>query len=176
MIPGLADLRERVAELRQDAGLTQAAAADAAGVSQSFVAKLEAGESVPNYADAARLYNTLEAEHRGGEATAAEVMTAAVVTVAPGDTVAEASATMTDHGFSQLPVVADGDPVGSVTSRRLLEVEPGELVRDYMGPAFPAVPGDTGVTAVAELLDTANAVLVRENSEIDGIITAADVL
>ncbi|MFB6294581.1 MAG: CBS domain-containing protein [Candidatus Nanohaloarchaea archaeon] len=83
---------------------------------------------------------------------------------------------MTAAGFSQLPVIADGDCVGSVTSRRLLDADGTDAVEAYMGPAFPTVPADTGVAAVTGLLDAANAVLVRENDAIEGIITAADVL
>ncbi|MDY6769366.1 MAG: CBS domain-containing protein [Candidatus Nanohaloarchaea archaeon] len=176
MIPALDDLRARVRELRETAGLTQADAADEAGVSQSFVAKLEAGDSVPNYRDAARLYNALEAAARSSGASAGDVMTADVVALHPGDTVRAASDRMTAEGFSQLPVIDGGECVGSVTSRRLLEADPGDPVREHMGPAFPAVPAETSVDAVTELLDASNAVLVRENNGIDGIITAADVL
>ncbi|MFB6294580.1 MAG: multiprotein-bridging factor 1 family protein [Candidatus Nanohaloarchaea archaeon] len=86
MIPGLDDLRDRITELRTETGLTQAEAADAAGVSQSFVAKLESGDSVPNYRDAARLYNTLEERARAAGKTAADVMNADVVAVAPDGT------------------------------------------------------------------------------------------
>ncbi|MDY6761862.1 MAG: CBS domain-containing protein [Candidatus Nanohaloarchaea archaeon] len=176
MIPGLDDLRDRVTELRQDAGVTQAEAAAAADVSQSFVAKLEAGTAVPNYRAAARLYNTLEDRARAAGEQAADVMHTDVVAVEPDDTVATATGRMTAEGFSQLPVIDDGDCVGSVTSRRLLDAADEEQVRECTGPAFPTVPAGTGIDAVKELLDSANAVLVRENDKIDGIITAADVL
>lgn len=175
MIPSLDDLRDRVRALRTGLGLTQAGAAEEAGVSQSFVAKLENGGSVPNYRDAARLHNALEALQEQESVTAADLLTRDPVTVPADATVAEAAAAMKEAGFSQLPVVADGASVGSVTSRILLAADPDALVRDNLGPAFPTVPPETPRDAVAELLRSENAVLVADG-EITGIITAADLL
>lgn len=176
MIPELDDLRRQVQELRRSAGMTQQAVAEAAGVSQSFVAKLERGDTVPNHRDAAAVYNTLKAVDQEAETAAAEMMSTDVVAVAPDDTVAAASRTMKAQGFSQLPVVDGGDCVGSVTSRGLLDADEADPVRDYMAPAFPTVPPDTAQAAVAELLRSANAVLVRDETGIAGIVTAADLI
>ncbi len=176
MIPVLDDLRRQVRTLRTEADLTQADAAEMAEVSQSFVAKLEAGESVPNYADAAALYNALAQAARDETVTAEAMMSTSMVAVAPTATVEEAADTMKAEGFSQLPVLEEGECVGSVTSRDLLGADAEAPVRAHMSAAFPTVPPTTGKDAVAELLAASNAVLVRNQNGITGIITAADLI
>ncbi len=176
MIPSLDDLRDRVARLRTDLGLSQAAAAQEADVSQSFVAKLENGGSVPNYRDAARLHNALEALQDADQTTAADLMTPDIIGAEPDDRVADAADRMKREGFSQLPVVDGETCVGSITSRGLLGAAPNDPVRDHMRSALPTVPAATPRDAVRELLDTENAVIVTEAGRLAGIITAADLL
>ncbi len=177
MLPTVSDLRSRVRELRDATGLTQQEAAERADVSQSFVAKLEQGRNTPNYADAVRLYNVLEAASRASGETAADLMTADPVTVAPDDSVATATDRMTDHGFSQLPVV-DGDTcTGTVTTGRLLDAASDDPVRRHAASPLPTVQQDAGRDAVAELLGSADAVLVRDaDGRLAGIITTADLI
>lgn len=176
MMPSLDDLRKRAKEMRLKAGLTQEEAAEEAGVSQSFVAKLESGESVPNYSDAVGLYNSLERLEMEEGKVAGDVMNRDVVSLSPTDTVSDASELMKSAGFSQVPVVEGGECVGSVTSRGILEAGTDEEVSGYMGPAFPTVPRETSLEAVAGLLRSSNAVLVRDGSGIEGIVTAADII
>ncbi len=178
MLPTFDDVRERIVRQRKQIGMTQSDLAGQADVSQSFIAKLERGQSTPNYEAVARLYNTLEEIVRDEEQTATEIMTSYVVTVAPDDTVRHASGLMKAENYSQLPVVNDSRHcVGTVTSMSLLEAPSGDTVREHMAAPLPEVPEDTSKTAVCELLTTANAVLVRRQDEgITGIITASDVL
>ncbi|MFB6077163.1 MAG: CBS domain-containing protein [Candidatus Nanohaloarchaea archaeon] len=176
MIPALDDLREQIVSMRHDLDMTQAEAADAADVSQSFVAKLEAGTTAPNYDAAARLYNALERLQEREAVTARDIMTADIASLSPDDAVSAAAETMRAQEFSQLPVMADDRCVGSVTSRSLLDADPEATVGDVMAAPFPTVPVDTTADAVRELLRSTNAVLVTDDDEIAGIITAADLL
>lgn len=178
MLPTFDDVRERIVQQRKKIGMTQADLAEQADVSQSFIAKLERGQSTPNYEAVARLYNTLEEMVRGEEQTAAEIMTSYVVTVNPDDSVRHASGLMKAENYSQLPVVDDsGHCVGTVTTMSLLEAPSSEPVSDHMTAPLPEVPHNTSKTAVCELLTTADAVLVqRQDDGVIGIITASDVL
>ncbi|MFN3596356.1 MAG: pyridoxal-phosphate dependent enzyme [Rubricoccaceae bacterium] len=93
-----------------------------------------------------------------------------VVSVAPETVLAEAIQTMMAHGISQMPVLEDGDVVGSLAERsllsRLLE-EPSareHAVREVMGPPLPVVPPSVRLDHLAPYLDgEAGAVLVRQD-------------
>ncbi|MEM8558131.1 MAG: pyridoxal-phosphate dependent enzyme, partial [Bacteroidota bacterium] len=107
------------------------------------------------------------------ELTAANVLrrrteSGAVVAVAPGDTLADAIARMTEHGISQLPVIDEGEPVGSLTERSVLQrliEDPASrdaAVRDAMGDPLPVVPANLHLDHLSAYLDgPAGAVLVH---------------
>lgn len=176
MIPAFDEVRERITARRNQIGLTQQELADTADVSQSFIAKLEQGRNTPNYAAVARVYNTLEKMETDDEQTAGELMSSYVVSVRSDDTVDHATSIMKTRDYSQLPVIDDNRCVGSVTLKTLLDLEPGEEIGDHVESAFPEVQESAGKDAVAELLQTADAVLVRRNNSIRGIITATDLI
>ncbi|MEM6326211.1 MAG: pyridoxal-phosphate dependent enzyme [Bacteroidota bacterium] len=108
-----------------------------------------------------------------------------VVSVAPDATLAEAVATMTDHGISQLPVYdAEGAQIGSLTERgilaRLVE-EPesrGAAVSEVMGEPFPIVEADVSIGGLSSHLEAgAGAVLVRATQDGEArILTRADLI
>ncbi len=91
-----------------------------------------------------------------------------VVAVAPDDTLADAIAVMMTRGISQVPVIENGEVVGSLSERGLLNrliEEPGARerpVREAMGPPLPVVPRTVHLDALTGYLDTeAGAVLVH---------------
>lgn len=177
MLPAFDEIRERIVRLRKEAGMTQAELAEQADVSQSFIAKLERGQSTPNYEAVSRVYNTLENVTREQEQTAVELMTTYVVSLSPDDTVRYASSIMKTENYSQLPVLKGGKCIGTVTTMAILEADCDDNVRAHMGEPLPEVPGNTSRTAISELLKTSNAVLVQNKSKgIAGIITASDVI
>jgi cystathionine beta-synthase len=105
-----------------------------------------------------------------------------VVWVAPADKVADALAKMNDLGLTQLPVLEEGKPVGSlrenralakvVRNRHLLE----SPVSEVMEESFPTVDVDASASDVTAHLQSSPAVLVEEYGRITGIITRHDVL
>ncbi len=106
-----------------------------------------------------------------------------VVTVEPGTPVRLALSAITAHDIGQLPVLRDGECVGSVTEARLLTQiieDPALLDRptdSVMGPPFPVLDGHTDAEAVRPLLARDNAAcLVRDDGRIVGIITRYDVV
>ena len=106
-----------------------------------------------------------------------------VVSTAPGAPVRQALGLMTLHDISQLPVMDGENCVGSVSewalSQRSLE-NPKLLdgtVSEVMDSPFPMVAGDQPVESVVKLLSKSNpAVLVRNDGEIEGIVTRSDML
>lgn len=169
---------------RRRLGLTQSELARQAGVSQSLVAKIEAGRLDPSYSNAKALLDALERLGRHEEKRAKDVMHSPVVSVKARGLLSSAVSVMRRHGFSQLPVEDEhGKIVGSLSEKSLLEkMEKGELdakaakVIDVIDEAFPTVSENTPVSAVAPLLHDAQAVMVVKKERIAGVITKSDLL
>ncbi|HJQ30667.1 MAG TPA: cysteine synthase [Pyrinomonadaceae bacterium] len=105
-----------------------------------------------------------------------------VLAVAPADTVADALAQMDKHGVTQVPIIEEGKPVGSVRENRLLAKVLGDRdllnvpVSQLMEASFPVVDVDASASEVTRLLRRNPAVLVEEFGRITGIITRHDML
>jgi cystathionine beta-synthase len=105
-----------------------------------------------------------------------------LVVAAPSDLVVAALAKMNEMGLTQIPVLEDGKPVGSLrenhllskvfNDRDLLEVP----VSKVMDKSFPTVDVDADVNVVSRKLRTSPAVLIEEYGRITGIITRHDLL
>jgi cystathionine beta-synthase len=105
-----------------------------------------------------------------------------LVSVTPNERVAAALAKMNDLGLTQIPVIEDGESVGSLrenhllakvlTDRELLEAP----VSKIMDKSFPAVDVDADINVVTRKLRSHPAVLIEEYGRITGIITRHDVL
>jgi cystathionine beta-synthase len=105
-----------------------------------------------------------------------------VLSAAPRDTVADALAQMDKYGVTQVPVIEEGRPVGSVRENRLLAKVLGDrdllaaTVGQLMEDSFPVIDVDAGSFEVTRLLRRHPAVLVEEFGRITGIITRHDML
>jgi len=100
----------------------------------------------------------------------------------PDDKLADALGKMDELGLSQIPVLEEGRPVGSLRENRVLAkvVRNHELlelcVSEVMEASFPTVDVDASSNEVTRRLQTSPAVLVEEYGRIVGIITRHDVL
>ncbi len=180
------DLRE-VKRLRRALGLTQKELAKVAGISQSYLAKIELGKANPNYSTAMKVIEALQKaqESKIKDRTAEEVMTTGLIYVSPADTLRDAIVRMHENFISQLPVM-DGDVVvGSISESTVVRaVANGKdlhklyqiRVEEVMDPPFPIVDATTQVNVVASLLLFYNAVLVGKKGKVIGIITRSDIL
>jgi cystathionine beta-synthase len=105
-----------------------------------------------------------------------------LVSVAPPDKLSEALAQMNELGLTQIPVLEEGRPVGSLRENRVLVkvVRNRHLldapVSEVMEASFPIVDVDASAQEVTQQLQTSPAVLVEEYGRIVGIITRHDVL
>jgi len=105
-----------------------------------------------------------------------------LVVVAPGDRVADALAKMNELGLTQIPVLEDGESVGSLRENHLLSrvFNDRDLlegpVSKVMDKGFPTVDVDADINVVSRKLRASPAVLIEEYGRITGIITRHDVL
>jgi len=172
-LPTPQDLRER----RTGMELTQSELAEAAGVSQPLIARIEGGDVDPRLSTLRRIVNALEAAE-GEVVRAADLMHETVVSVAPDDAVREAVALMEEEAYSQLPVLQGGVPVGSISQSDVVHAgeDVGDLpVSEVMSESFPTVSADATVDEVRNLLDHYKAVMVTDAGSTVGIITEADI-
>ncbi|GAB3416142.1 CBS domain-containing protein [Haloparvum alkalitolerans] len=172
-LPTPQDLRER----RNALGLTQSALADEAGVSQPLIARIEGGDVDPRLSTLRSIVNALD-EAEGEVVRAENLMNETVISVAPDDAVRDAVDLMEQEAYSQLPVLQNGIPVGSISQGDV--VHAGEDVGDHpvsevMSESFPTVAPDATVDEVRNLLDHYKAVMVTDGGETVGIITEADI-
>ena len=106
-------------------------------------------------------------------------------TLAPRDPVSHAHRVMQEHRCRHVPVVDGGSLVGIVTDRDLLvlqgmrAVEPDHvLVEQIMSKMPVAVPGETGLDKVLELMSAkrVDAIVVIDQGCVVGLVTAVDAL
>jgi len=180
MLPAL----EIIPERRRKLGLTQSQLAELAGVSQSYIAKLEAGNIEPSYVKVKALFEALDRLEQEKQVSAAQIMNRSVVGIQKTTSVSDAIEVMRRNGFSQLPVMDGERSVGSISEGTLLDHllaqkrNEGQShdVSDIMDEPFPQVGEDAPVSLLTNLLKFYPAVLVQRKGSIVGIVTKADLL
>ena len=112
-----------------------------------------------------------------------EPRVAKLISVEPSTSVRMALSAITAHDIGQLPVVLEGECVGSITETRLMALvidDPALLakpVESVMGPPFPVLDGHVDSEEIVQLMKRGNAAcLVRENGGLTGIVTRYDVV
>lgn len=173
---------QEIRQLRKRHNLTQAQLAKLAGVSQSLIAKIEAGTVDPTFSHARRILEVLHGIEKEKELKAEQLITGKIISVGRNEPISEAVRKMKAHGISQLPVM-DGSRVagliseGDIIDRMAEGKNPNEMkAGESMGEAPPIIVKATPVSAVTELLRHFPLVIVAENGKPKGVITKADVL
>ncbi|MEM1589761.1 MAG: CBS domain-containing protein [Candidatus Bathyarchaeia archaeon] len=179
MLPPL----NEIAKKRKMLGLTQKQLAKIAGVSQSFIAKIESGKIDPSYSKVKAVFDVLEKMEAGENYNAKAIYHEGVIGIEKTDKVAKAISLMMEHGFSQLPVFENGKCVGCISEKTILsqvtaakdlsEVSQ-RLVEEIMEEALPQIDENAPLQLVSSLLRFYPAILVTKKGEIVGIITKAD--
>ena len=116
----LADISE-IKVLRKKHGLTQKQLADLAGVSQSLIAKTEAGLIDASYTKVRRIFETLYTLGKEKETQAKDVISGKIISVRGKEQLAEAISKMKRYNISQLPVVEKGNIVGLISEGDIIE-------------------------------------------------------
>jgi len=179
----LPELNE-IQKIRNGLKLTQKQLAKISGVSQSLIARIEAGNIDPGYSKVLKILRALD-RIRFQEVTATEIMTKKVVGIQINNTMEQAAKKMNEYGVSQMPVYDGKKIVGSISERVILnQIAKGidvkdissKKVKEYMEESFPSVGSNTPLSTLSTLLEHNTAVIVIEKGQIIGIITKADLL
>jgi predicted transcriptional regulator len=181
MFPTLEDIGKR----RRQLGLKQSELAKAAGVSQSLIAKLEAGTIDSSYTKVKTIFDVLERLEFKSKVQAERLVHADVVSVQRSQPLSEVVKIMKDHSYSQIPVFDGKQSVGSVSEKAILRLildgkDLAEISRQpterIMEEAFPQINDDAPLSLITSLLQNYSAVLVSRKGVVIGIITKADLL
>lgn len=175
---------EELKTLRKRIGLTQAELAKKAGVSQSLIARLEAGTVNPRLSTLMKIYNALK-EYLEEEVTVDRVMHSPVIYVYIDEKLDRIVELMWVNGISQVPVLdRAGSVVGTVHERDVVEAflkhrEKALTLKamDVMSEPLPIVPKNAKLSSVIKILrGEFPAVLVTEGGNLAGIVTRSDIM
>ncbi|MEM2793486.1 MAG: CBS domain-containing protein [Candidatus Methanomethylicia archaeon] len=172
----------RVGEIRRKLGITQRELAKLAGVSQSFIAKLESGKIDPTYSKYKQVIDALAKLSFKKDVKVGDIMVRNIIHADVNETVKEVAEKMLKHAISQVPVF-DGDKlVGMVTESTILNGVAGGMkmsevkVSKIMEAPPPILPEDTPLVVAVQLLKFYPIILVSERGEIAGLISKADII
>jgi predicted transcriptional regulator len=181
MFPTLKDIAKR----RRQLGLKQTELAKAAGVSQSLIAKLEAGTIDSSYTKVKAIFDVLERLEFKTKVQAEKILYNDVLSIQKNKPIYEVVKIMKEYGYSQLPVFNGKQSVGSISEKAILrQILSGKDLEqisklpteDIMEEAFPQINEDAPLSLITSLLQTYSAVLVTKKGVVIGIITKADLL
>ena len=181
MFPTLEDIAKR----RKQLGLKQSELAKAAGVSQSLIAKLEAGTIDSSYTKVKTIFDVLERLEFKTKVQTAKILHNDVLSIQKNQPISEVVKIMKDQGYSQLPVFGGKQSVGSISEKAILrQILSGKdfeeisklTTENIMEEAFPQINEDAPLSLITSLLQTYSAVLVSKKGIVIGIITKADLL
>lgn len=162
-------------------GLTQKELAIQSGVSQSLIAKIEAGSLDPTYSRIKQIDAAIKKLTIKSEKVAIQVMTKKVIFTKTDESVLKVIKLMAKNSISQIPVMENNKVVGLVTESSILEnITKKDFnsldAREIMIESPPVISKDTPVSIVTELLKYSSIVLVSEKGILLGVITKADIL
>ncbi|MBU0535903.1 MAG: CBS domain-containing protein [Nanoarchaeota archaeon] len=166
--------------IRKRLGITQSELAKISGVSQSLIAKVEAGSLDPTYSNAQKIFSALESFSRKKEAKAEDIMAPKIISVSPDDSASDAIKKMKKHEISQMPVLdSSGKAVGLISETILLDAVMNKKkgrISDIMEDAPPVLSKDIPIGTVSDMLRHFPLVLIGQKGSLKGIITKSDLL
>ena len=169
-----------IKSVRNKIGLTQKELALKSGVSQSLIAKIEAGTIDPTFSKAKRIIECLSSINRKSEIRAKDIMKPKIISVDSSDKIKKVITKMKKHGISQMPVVDKVKIIGSVSESTILDAlisgKQDLMSSDVMESEPPTVPKDAPLDTISSLLKFYSLVLVADKGKTLGIITKSDVI
>lgn len=179
-IPSGEDLRN----IRKSYKLTQKELAKMAKVSQSLIARIEAGKVDPRMSTLRRIFNSMTMIKH--QKTATDIMRSPVIFVESRNTVREAVAILEKYGISQVPAIEEEKIVGCVQEttliRKILQSRNPEKifsakVSDVMDEPFHTITPSTPLDEILTLFTREKpAVIVIDRGRPVGIITKIDIV
>ncbi len=172
-----------IKKLRLELSLTQHDLASRAGVSQPLIARIESGDVDPRLSTLRKIFNAFDAA-RKEKVLATNIMHSPIIHTSSGSSIEEAARIMEEHGFSQMPVIDGGVPVGSISTDQIVASMTDHdikkvshlQVRNIMGDSFPTVSPTSDANTVSRMLEKNPAVLVLEKGKVVGVVTKHDIM
>ena len=192
VLPDLEEIRKR----RQALGLTQQELADGTGVLRVVINQIENRKNkkkmyCPSYDDVKGIFNYLGKKERDHVANVSSEKTAGEIcnwngnldlkTVSSYNTIDTARDLMGDDGqITQLPVLGNGECVGLITQKSMLDNPKAKSVKDALIDKPPTIDEDMKITPglIELLVPPQSCILVSKHNEreLKGIIVAWDLL
>jgi predicted transcriptional regulator len=169
-----------IKKLRKNLSLTQKDLALQAKVSQSLIAKIEAGKIDPTFSKATLIIDTLNNLSKDTK-NAADILNKSIISVKSTDQLKNTILKMKKYNISQMPVIEDKKVVGLVSERIILEAlineqKPDVQISDVMNDAPPMITKDASLNIITNLLREYPIILVQEKGKLIGHITKSDIL
>ena len=167
--------------LRKKYNLNQKELAEKANVSQSLIAKIEAGKVEPTFSKAQQIFQALEQLREHEEIKAKEIMNKNVSFAKNTDPIKKIITIMKIKAISQVPIMKNNNVCGLITEGTILKATLKNNIttlkaEDIMEDAPPIVPSKTGIKTLSEILKNHPIILVAEKGDIKGIISKSDLL
>jgi predicted transcriptional regulator len=175
----------QVRRIRTQLGYTQVGLANAAGVSQSIIAKIEAGSVDPTFSTLSAISRALSSGRTTKGKKASDLMSSPVISVQSSARLRDCVAIMKENKISQMPVFSGEKMIGTITEGHVMALstespDPRKLLNERVGdhalPVFAVVGRDTPAEALYSLVRYLPAVLVASEERVEGIITKIDLL
>ena len=170
----------RLKHIRKKFELTQHAFAKLAGVSQSLIAKIEAGLLDPSYSNVVKLTQAINLLANEQDPDVGSIMSKTITSIESTTKVIDAIKLLKERAISQIPVMDQGKVIGLVSETCLVEKELAKMkllaARDVMTDSPPVISRKTKVSAAASLLRQFPLLVVQENDTYVGVVTKSDVL
>lgn len=170
---------EEVKKIRKKLGITQTELAKRAGVSQSLIAKIEAGRIDPTYTKTKKIFAALSELENKEDIKAEQIMVSRIISIGPNTLIKEAIVKMRKFQISQLPVIDNNKLIGLVSESTILDAvlkSKSTEVREIMQDAPPIVSKTTSIQIISNLLNHYPIVIVSEEGRLMGLITKSDLL
>tara|TARA_Y100000310_G_C20479672_1_gene714080 strand:- start:190 stop:738 length:549 start_codon:yes stop_codon:yes gene_type:complete len=172
-----------IKHLRKKYHLNQKELAEKAGVSQSLIAKIEAGKVEPTFSKVQQIFQALEELREKEEVKAKSIMNKKVHLVGMNDSLNKIIILMKSKNISQVPVLNKEKVCGLITEGTILKAtlkNPEKIsslnAENIMEDAPPIISMKTGIKTLSELLKDYPIILVAEKGDINGVISKSDLL
>lgn len=170
----------KIGEIRKRNGFTQKQFANRTGVSQSMIAKIEAGRIDPSYSSVKKIEAFVSSFAREKEIEAKEIMVKKIISVDRNMKARDVIGLMNRFTISQIPVLEGDNVVGMVTESSILNrgfenVEKMTAANLMLEPP-PILPETAKISVVAYILKSYPIVLIKKAGKLSGLITKADLL